>query len=105
MAIITDLFDIHHRGRVMGFIQMGFGASQVLGIPISLYIANHWGWQSPFIMVGLLGLLIAVLIGARLLPVTKHLELQQDKSAFKHLCIPSPNATTDSLSLLLHYCH
>ncbi len=85
MAIITDLFDIHHRGRVMGFIQMGFGASQVLGIPISLYIANHWGWQSPFIMVGLLGLLIAVLIGVRLLPVTKHLELQQDKSAFKHL--------------------
>lgn len=85
MAIITDLFDIHHRGRVMGFIQMGFGASQVLGIPISLYIANQWGWQSPFIMVGLLGLLIAVLIGVRLLPVTKHLELQQDKSAFKHL--------------------
>jgi predicted MFS family arabinose efflux permease len=40
MAIITDLFDIHHRGRVMGFIQMGFGASQVLGIPISLFIAN-----------------------------------------------------------------
>src|SRR5277367_6040044 len=36
MAIITDLFDIHHRGRVMGFIQMGFGSSQVLGIPISL---------------------------------------------------------------------
>src|SRR5438477_11053585 len=24
MAIITDLFDIHHRGRVMGFVQMGF---------------------------------------------------------------------------------
>src|SRR5438045_4786446 len=26
LAIITDLFDIHHRGRVMGFVQMGFGA-------------------------------------------------------------------------------
>jgi len=43
MAILTDLFDIHHRGRVMGFVQMGFGASQVLGIPISLFIANKWG--------------------------------------------------------------
>lgn len=85
MAIITDLFDIHHRGRVMGFIQMGFGASQVMGIPISLYIANHWGWQSPFIMVAILGAAIAVLILMRLQPVTKHLELQQDRNAFSHL--------------------
>src|SRR5687768_5632222 len=51
MAIITDLFPLEQRGRTMGFIQMGFGASQVLGIPVSLYLANHWGWQSPFLMV------------------------------------------------------
>jgi predicted MFS family arabinose efflux permease len=40
MAIGADLFSLEKRGRVMGFIQMGFGASQVLGIPIGLYIAN-----------------------------------------------------------------
>ena len=50
LAIVADLFPLHQRGRAMGFMQMGFGASQVLGIPISLYIANHWGWQSPFLM-------------------------------------------------------
>ena len=33
MAIVADLFAIEQRGRVMGFMQMGFGASQVLGIP------------------------------------------------------------------------
>ncbi len=85
MAIITDLFDLHHRGRVMGFIQMGFGASQVLGIPISLYIANHWGWQMPFMMVGALGIVIAVLILSKMKPVSHHLSLQTDKSAFLHL--------------------
>jgi predicted MFS family arabinose efflux permease len=85
MAIITDLFELHHRGRVMGFIQMGFGASQVLGIPISLYIANHWGWQSPFIMVGALGILIAILILVKMKPVSHHLSLQTDKNAFLHL--------------------
>jgi len=36
MAIATHLFPIHQRGRVIGFMQIGFGASQVLGIPISL---------------------------------------------------------------------
>lgn len=85
MAIITDLFDIHHRGRVMGFVQMGLGASQVLGIPISLYIANHLGWQSPFIMVAIFAACILVLIIARLQPVTKHLQVQQDKKALLHL--------------------
>ena len=39
MAIVADLFSFQQRGRVMGFMQMGFGASQVLGIPISLAIS------------------------------------------------------------------
>ncbi len=85
MAIITDIFDIHHRGRVMGFIQMGFGASQVLGVPISLYLANIGGWQSPFIMVAVLSLAIAVFIVIKMRPVTKHLELQHDRNALSHL--------------------
>jgi predicted MFS family arabinose efflux permease len=36
MAIIADIFPLQQRGRAMGFIQMGFGASQVLGIPDQL---------------------------------------------------------------------
>ncbi len=85
MAIITDLFDIHHRGRVMGFVQMGLGASQVLGIPISLYIANIWGWRSPFLMVAGLATLVLLLIVVRLQPVTKHLVAQTKQNAFMHL--------------------
>ncbi len=85
MAIVTDLFDIHHRGRVIGFVQMGFGASQVLGVPISLYIANLWGWQSPFLMVAGLATVIAVWIGFRLQPVNKHLLIKHNHSALTHL--------------------
>ncbi|KIO78936.1 MFS transporter [Pedobacter lusitanus] len=85
MAIITDLFSLQQRGRVMGFIQMGFGASQVLGIPIGLYIANKWGWESPFVMVAIVAVIIAVLIVTVLKPINKHLGLQRDQSAFKHL--------------------
>ena len=62
MAIVADLFPLHQRGRTMGFMQMGFGASQVLGIPISLYIANHWGWQSPFLMIVGLAFIIWLVI-------------------------------------------
>jgi len=72
-AIIADLFDIQHRGRVMGFIQMGFSASQVLGIPVGLYLANSWGWHAPFLWVGGMALLIACLIATKLQPITKQL--------------------------------
>jgi len=85
MAIITDLFALQQRGRVMGFVTMGFGASQVLGIPIGLYIANLWGWEAPFLMVAGVAILVAVFIAIVLKPVNQHLKLQNDKSAFTHL--------------------
>ncbi|HXB31444.1 MAG TPA: MFS transporter [Puia sp.] len=85
LAIIADLFDIQHRGRVMGFVQMGFSASQVLGIPIGLYLANIWGWHAPFLWVAAMALIIAFLIASRLQPLTKHLLVQKDISAVNHL--------------------
>ncbi len=85
MAILADLFTVQQRGRVMGFVQMGFGASQFLGIPIGLYLANIWGWHAPFLWVGVMALIIAILIAVKLKPLITHLALQKDKSAFKHL--------------------
>lgn len=85
MAIMADLFPIEQRGRVVGFIQMGFAASQVLGIPISLFIANAWGWQSPFIMIVILSLIICAVIVIKLKPVNAHLHMKSDKDALTHL--------------------
>jgi predicted MFS family arabinose efflux permease len=85
MAIVSDLFTLEQRGRVMGFMQMGFGASQVLGIPISLYIANRWGWQSPFFMIVVLAFIIWVVLTVKLKPITKHLEVKNKDNALKHL--------------------
>lgn len=85
MAIVADLFSLQQRGRVMGFIQMGFGASQILGIPIGLYLANAWGWHAPFLWVAGMAGIVAALIAFKLQPINKHLLIQTDKSVFKHL--------------------
>ncbi len=85
LAIVADLFPIEQRGRVMGFMQMGFGASQVLGIPIGLYIANIWGWQAPFLMIVGLATIVWLLIVMRMQPINKHLALKTERSAFTHL--------------------
>lgn len=85
LAIVTDLFIIQQRGRVMGFIQMAYASSQILGIPMGLYFANHWGWHSTFLMIAALAVLILIAVMTQISPVTKHLELQSDKSPFLHL--------------------
>ena len=85
MAIVADLFSLQQRGRVMGFMQMGFGLSQILGIPISLYIASKSSWQMPFYMIVGLSILMLMAILSALKPVRAHLDKKTDRSAFHHL--------------------
>jgi predicted MFS family arabinose efflux permease len=85
MAIVADLFSLEQRGKVMGFMQMGFGASQVLGIPIGLYIANSFGWHVPFLWIAAMAGAMALALFIKLEPITAHLSLQQQHSAFGHL--------------------
>ena len=85
MAIVADIFSLEQRGRVMGFMQMGFGLSQIVGIPLSLFIADMYHWQTPFyLIVGLsVGMLLAILLALK--PINAHLALKRENSAFKHL--------------------
>ena len=85
LAIVTDLFELHLRGRVMGFVQTAFAASQVLGIPAGLFLSNHWSWHVSF--GALVALSIAAMIAVMLLmrPVNAHLALKQEHNAFGHL--------------------
>src|ERR1700738_5171878 len=85
LATITDLFALRLRGRVMGFVQTAFAASQVLGIPAGLFLSAHWNWHISF--AALVGLSIAGMAAVLVLmkPVNGHLALKQDTNAFRHL--------------------
>ncbi len=85
LAIAADLFDPAQRGRVMGLLQGGFAASQVLGLPFGLYLATRWDWHAPFLVLAAFGLAGGALIAWRMQPVDAHLKLQTDRSAFAHL--------------------
>ena len=73
MAIAADLFPPAQRGRVMGLLQGGFAASQVLGLPFSIFLASRFDWHAPFIAIVLFGLLAALVIAFKLQPVNAHL--------------------------------
>lgn len=84
-AIISDLFTPQVRGRVMGFVQMAFASSQILGIPIGLYMANKLGWHSPFFLIASLSVLVYFVVIFKMKPVTEHLKIIRDKSPAQHL--------------------
>ncbi len=84
-AITTDLFPYEVRGRVMGFMQTAFAASQVLGLPIGLYVATHWGWHMPFLMIVAVSTIIGVVIWFALKPIDTHLALEKNETFTHHL--------------------
>jgi predicted MFS family arabinose efflux permease len=85
LAIATDLFPPQMRGRVMGVVQTAFAASQVLGIPIGLYLSNQWGWHMPFLAMAALGLLGGLVVAWQMQPVAEHLKTPQEHSPWMHL--------------------
>jgi predicted MFS family arabinose efflux permease len=84
-AILTDIFSLQQRGRVMGFVQMAFAGSQILGVPIGIVLANRWGWHSTFFMVAGLALVIGIVVLIRMQPLIGHLAIQRDKTPIQHL--------------------
>lgn len=84
-AIITDLFTLEYRGRVMGFVQMAFSASQVLGLPIGLVLANTYNWHAPFWFIGGIGIAVGAIIAVYMQPIREHLKEASPGSPTKHL--------------------
>ncbi|WP_367915901.1 MFS transporter [Leadbetterella sp. DM7] len=85
MAIVTDLFALEQRGKVMGLIQMAFAGSQILGIPLGLWMATRWGWHSTFFAIVIVAVFTGIAVVLRLKPVNEHLKIQNSKSPLLHL--------------------
>lgn len=95
LAIITDLFPLNLRGRVMGYVQTAFAASQVLGIPVGLFLANHWNWHVAFGAIVIIAIAVIIAVSMLVAPVNDHLRLHQGRNAFAHLLatVSEPNYT------------
>jgi len=88
MAIIADLFPLQVRGRVMGTVQTAFAASQVMGIPLGVFLSNRWGWHAPFLMIFVVSAAVGVVIAFRLQPIVEHLKAPargNSRNPFQHL--------------------
>lgn len=85
LTIVTDIYAPQMRGRAMSGVQMGFAASQILGVPLGIFIANKLGWNSTFTFIVVFSILLLITIFVVMKPITGHLQHQSDKNAFLHL--------------------
>jgi predicted MFS family arabinose efflux permease len=44
-TMVGDLIPFERRGRASGTIMSAFSLSTVAGVPLSLWLANHFGWR------------------------------------------------------------
>ena len=55
-TISADHIPYVRRGKASGVIMSAFSLSTVIGVPLSLTLATHWGWRMPFFAIGAVSL-------------------------------------------------
>jgi len=76
-TIVGDVIPFERRARASGVVATAFSLSTVAGVPLSLWLANHFGWRAPFMLIAGMTILF-VIVGLRILP-----ELRQHISTDK----------------------
>jgi predicted MFS family arabinose efflux permease len=61
-SMLADIYPMQERGRAMGIYAMGIPIGVLFGFLLGGNIAAHYGWRASFLVVGLPGLLFALLV-------------------------------------------
>ncbi|MEO8342968.1 MAG: MFS transporter [Gallionella sp.] len=70
-TIVGDVIPFSRRAKASGIVSTAFSLSTIAGVPLSLWLANHFQWRAPFILIAILTALF-VLVGARILPTLRY---------------------------------
>ena len=73
LTIVGDLFHDSRRGRAMGVVMTAFSLASTAGVPVGLRLAEWFGWQAPFAMLGLASIGVWAGVFFALPPVRGHL--------------------------------
>jgi predicted MFS family arabinose efflux permease len=70
-TIIGDTIPFERRAKASGIVSSAFSFSTVAGVPLSLWLANHFQWRAPFIFIVMLSI-VFIVISFRILPELRH---------------------------------
>ena len=102
LSIVGDLTPLEKRSETMGIIMAAFSAASVFGVPFGLFIANQFGWQAPFLFLGLVGLPILITSLLMMPNVRGHLsEAEESPMALFLEMLGKRNALTAHIFIIL----
>ena len=79
LSVVADTFSYETRGKAMGFLFSAFSFASVVGVPLGLFLAKHFGWHTPFFLIVSLGCIILLGIIKWLPNFTSHINSQAQK--------------------------
>jgi predicted MFS family arabinose efflux permease len=75
-SYVGDVVPYQQRGRALSITELSWAGAFFLGVPAVAFAIARWGWQAPFLGLGLLGLLSLILLW-RILPPAHHHTAQE----------------------------
>ncbi|MBT8143766.1 MAG: MFS transporter, partial [Gammaproteobacteria bacterium] len=83
-SMISDMFPMEERATAMSIFAMGVNFGVLIAFLGGGWMSEHWGWRTTFIVVGVPGLLIALLVRLTLV------EPERGASDGKQVTEPAP---------------
>jgi predicted MFS family arabinose efflux permease len=74
-SIIGDVVPEIRRGKATGTVMSAFGTASVIGIPVGLYLADHFDWHSPFWLISLLSIIVIVVTMIKMPSIIGHISI------------------------------
>lgn len=72
-SVVADVVPNERRGKALATVMTAFSAAQILGVTLSLWAADSFGWRVPFFVVAGIGVLVVLGASFLLPPLTGHL--------------------------------
>jgi MFS transporter, DHA1 family, inner membrane transport protein len=103
LSMVGDYVPAERRGQAMGILMTGFALASILGVPGGLWLAGHYEWHTPFILLASLCSAIFILAIFLVPNFTGHLKNVQKQKAHQ-IIVHIFSDANKRLALLLSSC-
>ena len=83
LSIVSDAVPLERRAKGIGTVMASFGFASVVGVPLGLFIASKASWNTPFLFLGGLSIIVIILMFFFIPPLRAHLENASGKSPWE----------------------
>ena len=80
MSIISDIIPFEKRGTAMGILTTSFSLASILGVPLSLFFSNIFGWHAPFYLLSLTCLVVLYFFIKKIPNMNAHIKTHHPKT-------------------------